>query len=110
MLHSDQSCPDTPARLDSRTGIDPRKRKIENKCIKNSACWLVSSFFQVIVNILYLQTNKLQRHLQFGNIHLLTPTENHSELQEMKIDSHFMQQHFPQNGASFLCRYYIPTY
>lgn len=45
MLHSDQSCPDTPVRLDSRTGIDPRERKIEKKKHKKSACWSVSSFF-----------------------------------------------------------------
>lgn len=51
MLHSDQSCPDTPVRLDSRTGIDPREKKIENKCIKKSAVgWFLVC--QIIVNIL----------------------------------------------------------
>lgn len=81
MLHSDQSCPDIPVRLDSRTGIDPGERKIENKSIKKPACWLVSIFFQLRVNNLWLQTNIPQRHLQFSNILLLTSTENQSELQ-----------------------------
>jgi len=91
MLHSDQSCPDIPVRLGSRTGIDPGEKKIENKSIKKSAYWLVSIFFQLRVNTLWLQTNTPQKHLQFTNMLLLTSTENQSELQQLKADTHLMQ-------------------
>jgi len=54
MLHSDQSCPDIPVRLDSRIDIDPGDRKIENESIKKPSCWLVSIFFQLRINTLWL--------------------------------------------------------
>lgn len=91
MLHSDQSCPDIPVRLDSRIGIDPGERKIGNKSIKKPACCLVSIFFQLRVNTLWLQTNMTQRHLQFSNIVLLTSTEKQFKLQQMKIDTQLKQ-------------------
>lgn len=57
MLHSDQSCPDIPARLDSKTGIDPgKKKKIEKKHQKASL--LVGFYFLSTKNEYFVATDK----------------------------------------------------